>query len=519
MSRYVVIGGGVSGLAAARLLAGASPVSDSDAGAPADGGRPGDTAGRQVVLLEASGRLGGKILTGTFSGAPVELGPDQFLRRDPSAERLCRHLGLGDDLVEPSAGAAAVLAGGRPRKLPTGLVLGIPTDLDALERSGIVGQAAVDFAGGDAERPGAVLEAADVGLETHGECDGDEPARERSAGAILRPRLGDEIVDRLVDPLIGGINAGSIDELSLGTVAPQVARLLVGHRDVIAPLAAAMSVVAVRAHPEQATSTHPEPVGERRTSPFFGLAGGLGRVVSGLQTELEELGCDVRLECPALRIRAVQDGGTYVVETPGGEIAADGIVVALPAQAAARLLEAVVPEVTAHLQTISYGSVAVVTFALDRALPAALEGWSGVLVPRAEGTVMTALTLLSQKWPWMSSGTAEGPLVRVSAGRYLDGRIDALGDEELCRALARELAHVIGATVSVSDSLVQRWSEAFPQYAPGHGAHMRTVKRLLGQRPGLALAGAALGGIGIPACITSGERAAEVVSASVTAAA
>lgn len=515
MSRYVVIGGGVSGLAAARLLAGAIPVSDSDAGGSPTGAH---SARGTVVLLEASERLGGKILTGTFSGTRVELGPDQFLRRDPSAERLCRHLGLGDDLVEPSAGSAAVFAGGRPRQLPAGLVLGIPTDLDALARSGIVGQEAVDFAGGDAERPGAVLEAADVGLETPGRND-DDPARERSAGAILRARLGDEIVDRLVDPLIGGINAGSIDNLSLGTVAPQIARLLVGHRDVLAPLAASMPVAAARTQPAQATGTSSEPVGERRISPFFGVAGGLGRVVSGLQTELGQLGCEVRLECPALRIRTAQDGGTYVVETRGGEIAADGIVVALPAQAAARLLEAVAPEVTAHLRTISYGSVAVVTFALDRALPATLEGWSGVLVPRAEGTVMTALTLLSQKWPWMSTGTAEGPLVRVSAGRYLDRRIDALNDEELCRALAGELAHVTGATISVSDTLVRRWNEAFPQYAPGHGPRMRAVERLLGQRPGLALAGATLGGIGLPACITSGERAAEVVSASVTAAA
>jgi oxygen-dependent protoporphyrinogen oxidase len=100
-----------------------------------------------------------------------------------------------------------------------------------------------------------------------------------------------------------------------------------------------------------------------------------------------------------------------------------------------------------------------------------------------------------------------------------DSRIDALNDEELCRALAGELAHVTGATISVSDTLVRRWNEAFPQYAPGHGPRMRAVERLLGQRPGLALAGATLGGIGLPACITSGERAAEVVSASVTAAA
>ena len=126
-----VIGGGVSGLAAARVLAGLGPVSEG--GASAGGGR-----GVRVIVLEAGPAMGGKVTSGELAGQPVELGPDQFLRRDPSAERLCRILGLGEDLVAPAASTAAVWSRGEMRGLPRGLVLGVPTDLDAVASSGIV---------------------------------------------------------------------------------------------------------------------------------------------------------------------------------------------------------------------------------------------------------------------------------------------------------------------------------------------------------------------------------------------
>lgn len=473
----------MSGLAAARLLAGATPVA---------GGIDYRDRAERVVLLEASERLGGKVLTTAFAGGPVDLGPDQFLRRDPSTERLCRLLGLGDDLVAPGTGTAAVFTSGRPRQLPSGLVLGIPTDLAALRASGLVSEAAVEYARGDSKRRGPVLAASDAGFGDSGSL--TLPSSERSAGAILRARLGDEIVDRLIDPLIGGINAGSLDNLSLGIVAPQVARALVGHRDVIAPLAASASAPS-RGGP----------------SPFIGIAGGLSRLVRGIEDELRQLGCDVRLSCPALRIRPANLRSGFVVETPEAEVESDAVVVALPARPAASVLRDLAPEASEHLGTIDYASVATVTFAFDRPMPSALAGWSGILVPRVEGTLTTALSLLSQKWPWMSKESGGSSLVRVSAGRHLDTRVDSLSDNALCRVLAGELAQVSGMTAEPTKCLVQRWTEAFPQYAPGFSALVCALRRALGSRPGIELAGAALGGIGIPACITSGERAAEAV--------
>lgn len=495
MTRFVVIGGGMSGLAAARMLAGAAGVSDAAGtrddsdGGRLDGAGTGDGSGSalvSVVLLEASGRLGGKVLTGSLAGGPVEIGPDQFLRRDPSAERLCRSLGLGDDLVAPGAASAAVFAASRPRQLPAGLLLGVPTDLDALAASGIVGAEALELARGDADRSGPILEAGDVGLDRS-----EDPGRERSAGEVLRPRLGDEIVDRLVDPMLGGINASGVDSLSLGTVAPQIAQLLVGRRDVIAPLAEAAPVA-----------------GKVRESPFLGLVGGLGRMVARLEDELGPLGCDVRLGCPALKVSLASAGTGYVVDTPAGPLDADGIVLAVPADLAARLLADIAPEAARLLAEIAYASVAVVTYSFDQDVPAVLEGWSGVLVPRRERALTTAVTLLSQKWPWTASSSAARAIVRVSAGRHGDARIATMSDAELVVAIAGELAHFTGITATPNGCHVQRWDRAFPQYAPGHAARIRGCRRRLAELRGVELAGASLGGIGIPACITSGERAA-----------
>jgi protoporphyrinogen/coproporphyrinogen III oxidase len=505
VTTYVVIGGGVSGLAAARVLAGECPAGDRPAdeiagaattapaggagggGAAAHGGTSGASA--HVIVLEASDQLGGKVRSGRIGGEPVELGPDQFLRRDPSAERLCRRLGLGDDLLPPSALSAAVFSHGTPRQLPAGLVLGVPTDLDALAASGIVGPEAIEYAHEDPERPGRAIDLADVGLDGS-----SDTGRERSAGAVLRPRLGDEIVDRLVDPLIGGINAATVDGLSLGTVAPQIARALVGHRDVIVPL--------TRVAPRAAVAT---PV----ASPFLGLAGGLARIVTKLGAELRNLGCDLRLGCPALALTSTGSG--YLVDTPGGQISADGVVIAVPGPVATRLLEQVAPQAASALSTIAYSSVAVVTYVFEPGAVASLEGWSGVLVPRVEGALMTAVTFLTKKWPWMEHSGR--PLVRVSAGRHLDDRIAALGDAELARELASDLERFTGIDATRATANVHRWTQAFPQYAPGYAARITTARRALAEAPTLQLAGATLGGIGIPACITSGEHAALAVLA------
>ena len=477
-----VIGGGISGLAAARVLAGLAPVSEQ----LSNGGDNSVARRTRVVVLEAGHRLGGKVASGELAGQPVELGPDQFLRRDPSAERLCRHLGLGDDLVAPAASTAAVWSRGKMRGLPRGLVLGVPTDLDAVEQGGIVSAEGVNRARLDGELDGPVLDAFDVGL---GEPPADGPVEERSAGEILRARLGDETVDRLVDPLLGGINAGGVDTMSLGTAAPQIAQALIGHRDVIAPLAATLPAASGSAAP---------------SSPFYGLRGGLSRLIDACCEELAGAGVEIRTSSPVNTIRS--SGTGWLLETGQAALAVDGIVLAVPGYAGSELTKDCVPDLAGTLGEIAYASVAVVTLAFRTEALSLPSRWTGVLVPRIEGRLMTAATWLSVKWPWMSG--EETSYVRVSAGRFGDARIDDLGDEELAARLTSELSEIAGIDAGPFACKVTRYERSFPQYQPGHRSRVAAMAKALYAKPGLALAGAVLGGIGIPACITSGEVAA-----------
>lgn len=463
----------MSGLAAARVLAGCEPAS----------GAPRQRPTGPVVLLEASARLGGKVRTGDLDGSPVELGPDQFLRRDPSAERLCRLLGLGGDLVEPAVASAAVFARGQLRRLPAGLVLGVPTDIDALAESGIVSDEAVSRL---REAPGAPAPTpAEAGLR-------DGPEEERSAADLLRPLYGDEILDVLVDPLLGGINAGRIDSLSLGMTAPLLAEALVTGRVV-----------------------SPPPRSHGQSSVFFGLKGGLSRLVTAAADELGAAGVDLRLEAGAVSLggRSGRRGGFEITTDEGDRIECDGVVLALPAFRAASLIEETVPAAAGPLAAIEYASVAVVTYALPAAT-ALPPGLSGFLVPRREGLLMTAATFLSEKWPWMRG--EDDILVRVSAGRAGDERTRSLGEDELGRRLWDEFAALAGVAAAPRAASVTAWERAFPQYSPGHRRRIAAVESALADLPGVELAGALLGGIGLPACLSSGERAAVAVLSSIT---
>ncbi|HLI43695.1 MAG TPA: protoporphyrinogen oxidase [Acidimicrobiales bacterium] len=468
-----VIGGGMSGLAAARSLS---------------------RCGAEVVVLEAAERFGGKVHTGRLpgSGALVELGPDQFLRRDPSAEEWCRELGLGELLVAPAARTAGVYSYGRMRDLPSGLVLGLPTDLDAVAASGVVSPAGVERARADAEESGEhpPMTAAELGLTP---VDGGAipPDEELSAGALLRPRLGDEVVDRLVDPLLGGINAGSVDTMSLGVSAPVVAAALAGQRHVIPALAAGDGA---------------RGGGE---SPFYGLRGGLGQMVDACVAELSALGVQLR---PSTAVAALERAGTrFLVHTIAGErLDADAVVLAAPGPASASIVEHLLPDAAAELGSVPYASVAVLTLVYREGTLETPEHWSGVLVPRVEGMLMTAATWLSTKWPWMAVDGLQ--LVRVSAGRFLDRRIDEMTDDDLACELAGELERVVGAKAHPEEWHLVRWDRSFPQYRPGHRRLVARARQMLERWPGIELAGALLGGIGIPACISSGTAAASRVA-------
>jgi oxygen-dependent protoporphyrinogen oxidase len=443
------VGGGITGLAAAHELVG---------------------AGASVSVLEADDRLGGKILTTELAGRPVDCGPDMFLARVPWALQLVRELGLAGELVQPTTGAAWVWARGRARRLPEGMVLGVPTSVTAVARSGILGPGAVLRAGLDLVRPRYRYRAGQTfgapGPTVAWAQDPDDIA----VGAIVRHRFGRAVNERLVDPLLGGINAGQTDRLSLAASAPQLVDVFTGSRSLLLGLRAQR-----REHP-------PDP-----TAPVFhSFAGGMQRLVDVLVERLRTAGVELRT-------------GAAVDSLPEGPV-----VLAVPAHAAARLVP---DDLAPSFARIAHASVVVVALDLPvSAFPHPLEG-SGLLVPRPEGRLATAVTMASTKWPTLAQPGRV--TLRVSAGRVGDDRAIELGDDELLATIQRELHDLLGVTADPVAARISRWPRSFPQYEPGHLGRVAHLERVVAEwRPDVALAGAAYRGVGIPACIRQGREAA-----------
>ena len=473
----VVVGGGITGLAAAWQLTRAPDPP-------------------RVVVLEGADRLGGKIATTEVAGVVVEAGPDAFLARVPHAVDLCAELGLAADLVPPAAGHAFLWTRGRLRRLPAGLVLGVPSDLVAVARSRIVGPAGLVRAGLD-----LVLPATPEGAERSV---GGISTSDRSVGEIVAARFGRQVQERLVDPLVGGIHAGRSELLSARATAPQLDAAARSGRSLL---------LALRRQTPPAGSgpvflTHPE---------------GLRRLIGELETRLRAAGADIRTGTPVTGLR--REAGTWRIRTAGGGAGigtaggatetADAVILTTPAPAAAALLGEVCPAAAALLGGIEQASVVVATFAYPlRAVERPLEG-TGFLVPRPDGRLMTAATFLSTKWAHLAR--PDVVLVRVSAGRFRDDRVMRLDDGEVVGALHDELADAVGLRERPADATVTRWRDSFPQYAVGHLDRVARVEEAVGAVPGLAVAGAALRGVGIPACTAQGRQAADRVLAGLAA--
>lgn len=421
-----------------------------------------------LVALQTLG-FGGKLLTTPIAGRPVDEGADAFLARVPEAIELCDELGLRPELVSPATGVAYVWSRGELRRLPDRLVLGVPTDLDALAATGIVSEQGVARAAADL----------DGGWDDAGRGAGDE-----SVGALIRRRLGDEVLERLVDPLLGGINAGDTDRLSLAAGAPQLA-------SAAAAAGGGSLIAALRAQRDAAQSTS-APV-------FFTLPGGLGRLVDAI---VDSTGADLRLGASVERL--VRGAGGWDVN--GEHVAA--VIVTAPAPAAATLLREVAPAAAAAIAAIEYASVALVTMAVPAATVGRRLDGSGFLVPRGEGMLLTACSWATTKWAHLAQ--PDGTVVlRASVGRLGDHRALALDDGALVAKVCQELATTMGLGGEPSEVRVSRWPASFPQYEPGHLDRVAAIDAALARdAPGVVVAGAAYRGLGIPACIRQGREAA-----------
>ncbi len=458
----VVIGGGISGLAAAHRLLQATPKA-------------------RVTLLEASDRLGGKITTERCDDFVIEGGPDSFLANKPRGIGLCQEIGIASDLqgVTPRERRAFVVFRERLHELPEGLTGLVPTRLGPLARSSLlspVGKArvALDY----------VLPA--------GRSEEDE-----SLGAFIRRRLGQEAWERLIEPLMSGIHAADGDVLSLTATFPQLREAERMHGGLI------RGVLAGR------RSTPMTPTGR---SGFLTPTAGLEELVSVLADRLRAQGGTIQTGAAVKSVRR-SDGTFHLRVSDGKTIPAESVIVATPAFRAADLLSDLDPFLSADLKAIAHVSTAIVTLAYRRAEIAHPLPGHGYVVPRIERSPILACTWTSQKWEHRAPEGWE--LIRVFLGRsgQLQGEI-LYADDDTFIALARaEAEGRLGITMAPALTRVHRWPQGMPQYHLGHPERIARINSAIVEHPGLFLAGNAYRGVGLPDCIASGERAADAAEA------
>ncbi|MCI0396797.1 MAG: protoporphyrinogen oxidase [Chloroflexi bacterium] len=461
-----VVGGGITGLAAAYRLQRLAPELN-------------------VILIEASDRLGGKIATEAINGFVLEGGPDCFLSHKPRGVGLCQELGLAARLQgrDPAYNQSYVLRHGRLHRLPAGLTGLIPSDLKALSGSTLLSAAARARLAQERELPPAPDS-------------GDE-----SVAHFITRRFGRELFENLIEPLMGGIYAGQADQLSLAATFPQLRQLELKHGSLLAGLA-------------------DRPAGDGQAyPPFVAFPQGMGELVEQLIERLS--GVTIWLNTAVTRIEKRDGGYLLAVQrgerpplpgSPAGEtLLAPAVIVTAPAFAAGRLLERVDETIATALAEIPYAATALVNLAFDESdAPGPLDGY-GYVIPAAEGREALACTWSSRKWA--GRAPAGKLLLRVYVGRY--GRPDATrySNERLLQIALDELGNTLGIQAPPLLHRIHRWPQALPQYTLGHLERLAVIEERLGSHPGLFLAGAAFRGVGIPDCIDSGETAARQAAA------
>lgn len=428
--------------------------------------------GWQVTVLEASPRVGGKLLVGALGGVPVDLGAESMLTARPEGLELLAEVGLSDERIAPISTAARIRAGGSAYPLPARTMLGIPTDVDALRASGALSAAGVAAVAREPDLPPLPPLDDDV-----------------SVGALVRGRVGDEVADRLVEPLLGGVYAGRVDALSLRATIPKLAAQLHQGGSLIR---AAAQVVGAGTRAPQAGSV------------FSSLRGGIGRL-PGVLVASERFDVRTGVTVRALRRTptgfALECGAVPVAE----QLTCDAVIIAVPAAKAARLLRDLAPDASSDLAGIESASIAIVSFAFDGVTP---SPGSGLLVAAGERLATKAVTLTSQKWPIETALT----LVRASVGRAGEAQTLQFEDAELAELVRRELLPLVGIGAQPVDTVVTRWGGGLPQYEVGHVERVARIRSSVAQVAGLAVCGAAYDGIGIPACIASARAAVARVS-------
>lgn len=458
MKRVVIIGGGISGLSTALYLK-----------------EQAQAAGHEVeyLLIEKGERLGGNIFTEKVDGFLVEGGPDCFLSEKPWAAQLCRHLGLGDQIIpttEENKGTF-VLSDGKLHDMPDGLILMVPTKIWPLITTSLF----------------SFLGKLRMGFELfipskHGKED-------ETLGSFVRRRLGGEALDKIAEPLVAGVHAGDPETMSMRASFPKFIAMEEEHGSLIRAMLARMK----KAREVQRASSGPRP------TMFMTLKGGLGTMIDAIVSRLDNSAIKVGAAVSKIEKR---EGRYFIHLEDGSQVEADSVILSTPAHVSSSFLKETDYSLSEKLATIPYVSTATVTMAF-KASEVNLPKSFGFVIPRVEKRRIMAATFTSRKFAGRCPD--EYVMIRCFVGGSKNEYLVNLDDNGMVEMVREELKEILGITAEPVLSRVFRWRKAMPQYTIGHLERVRWIFERLHQHQGLYLTGSAYHGIGISDSIREGE--------------
>ncbi|GAA0490915.1 protoporphyrinogen oxidase [Salinibacillus aidingensis] len=453
--QIAVIGGGIAGLTAAYYLQKEIRTHQLP---------------YEVKLIEASEELGGKIKTVKKDGFTIERGPDSFLARKTSAARLATEAGLEDELIRVSSGKSYILANGELHSMPKGSFMGIPTQIKPFVTSSLF------------SIPGKLRAAGDFVLPK------GKPQEDQALGHFFRRRLGNEVVENMIEPLLSGIYSGDVDKLSLMATFPNFYDMEQKYGSLIRGL--------------QETTAKPSKSGtQKKPGMFLTLKNGLSSLVTAVEEKLEE---ETVLKGVAVNQIEKKNESYQLSLSNGKALSADAVIMAAPHLAAQKMLNQY--DFMNEWKEMPSTSVANVAMAFDAAdIEDDIDG-TGFVVSRNSDFRITACTWTHKKWPHT---TPEGKaLVRCYVGRPDDQEVVHFSDEEIEEIVLRDLNKQMKIKGKPEMKVVTRWKNVMPQYTVGHKQRVQRVKEQMEQHlPGVFLAGSSYEGIGLPDCIDQGENA------------
>lgn len=459
--KVVIIGGGITGLTATYYL----QKEAKEKGLLLD-----------IKLIEATHHLGGKIQTVVKDGFVIERGPDSFLARKQSASRLAKEVGMENDLVNNTAGKSYVLVKGRLYPMPGGSIMGIPTEIAPFITTGLFSPM------------GKLRAAADFILPR------SNPAEDQALGMFFRRRLGDEVVENLIEPLLSGIYAGDIDKLSLMSTFPQFYQVEQKYRSLVIGM-------------KKSTPQQPKKTGEKKESKgiFLTFKNGLQSFIDTIEKKLEP-----NSVMKGYRVETIDKTESgYEVKLNGDEIIhADSVIMSVPHHVTQSIFSQ--HRLFDTFKEMSSTSVANVALAFsEEAIEKDIEG-TGFVVSRNSDHTITACTWTHKKWP---HSTPKGKvLLRCYVGRPGEEAVVDLSDDEITKIVLDDLNKTMNITTEPEFVVISRWKDSMPQYTVGHKERIKMVTTSLqAELPGVFIAGSSYGGLGLPDCIDQGEEVVQKV--------